>query len=319
MALSSSLLGQTSAAPNESFLADSPRLPRKRKNTEPPNMSATVSKKQRVDLIDVNQWDGFEGLSLQTTHSFSNGNLVCQYNVRLEHPPNVGRSSSHTDLAPPLAQAALTPSSSMSVTQEIWSTSIALAPQTPMPDSHRPNQSPTRSTSHVVPQPDHKMIGGNSLTFPIMQEAPKSTPRRQGRQLWSDLQSNPSRPLKTTPKIIPKTGNIPNGIIDLCSSEDEDPMDSDLGDGGRYNQTETQGFENLGPRTEGESDSDHWSICLSDDDREEPGQVLDLVAKVQQNHIQKRWIPPVSSLTVTLHDFPIDIIYLDLHRTSSSS
>ncbi len=96
-------------------------------------------------------------------------------------------------------------------------------------------------------------------------------------------------------------------------------MDSDLSDGARYSQTEAQGLENVGLRTEGESDSDHWSICLSDNDRDESAQTLDLVSKVQQTCIQKRWIPPVSSLAMTLHEFPINIVYLDLHRASSSS
>ena len=90
-------------------------------------------------------------------------------------------------------------------------------------------------------------------------------------------------------------------------------MDNDLSDRARFSQTEAQRLENIGPRTEGASDSDRWSICLSDDDRGEWGQALDLVGKVQQTPIQKRWIPPVSSLTMTLREFPIDIVYLDLH------
>ena len=238
----------------------------------------------------------------------------------------MSRSSSRTDPAHPLpraapARVAPTPSSSIPAGQQIWSTSITLAPQAPqapMPDSHLPNQSPTLSTSHVVPQPGHDVTGVNCLTFPIMQEAPRSSPCRQGRPLCN-LQRNTPRPPNTTLNTIPNTGNLLDGIIDLCSSEDEDPTDSDLSDGARYSQTEPPSLENIGPRTEGESDSDRWSICLSDDDRGESGQALDLVGKVQQTPIQKRWIPPVSSLTMTLREFPIDIVYLDLHRTSSSS
>jgi len=96
-------------------------------------------------------------------------------------------------------------------------------------------------------------------------------------------------------------------------------MDNDRSTGGRSGHTQAQNLENDGPHTDEESDSDYWSICLSDDDREEQVQGLDLVGKVQPTHIQKGWIPPVSSFTMTLHEFPIDIVILDLHRTSSSS
>ena len=226
----------------------------------------------------------------------------------------MGRSSSRAGPLPPAApaRAAPTPSSSIPTKQQIRSTSITLAPwapQAPMPDSHLPNQSPTRSTSRVVPHPGHRITGGNSLISPIMQEVLRSTPRREGRPFLYDLQSNSPRPPKTTPETIPKTGNLPNNIIDLCSSEDEGSMNSDLSDGARYSQTEAQSLENVGLRTEGESDSDYWSICLSDDDRSGSGQALDLVGKVQPTPIQKRWIPPVSSLTITLHEFP-SILFL---------
>lgn len=284
-------------------------------------MRATVSKKQRVDLIDVNQFDDLKGLSLQrptTPHGFLDGNMIFQSNVQMEHPPNVGHSSKRTVLALPPAQVAPTPSSSISVKQEIRSASVALAPHALMPEYPRPNQSPTPTTSCIVPQPGYKITGGDSLTFPINQEAPKSISRRH--QLFlSDLQNNPPQPPKTTPRIIPKPGSPPNSVIDLCSSEDEGPMDNDDSTRGRYSQKEAQNLENFGLLTEEESDSDYWSDCLSDDVLEEPGQALYPVSKVQPTHIHKGWIPPVSSFAMTLHGFPIDIVYLDFHRTSSSS
>jgi hypothetical protein len=210
-------------------------------------------------------------------------------------------------------------SSSIPVNQEIRCASVTPAPQTPMPGSHRTNQSLNPSTPRVVPQPVHGILGCNRLTFPIMQEAPRSTPRRQGQLLLSDPQSSPLRPPKTTPKNVPKPGNLFNNIIDLCSSDDEGPMDGDHSTGGRSSHTQAQGPEDGGSRTGEESDSDYWSICLSDDDRETRVQAPDPVDKVQPTHIQNGWIPPVSSFTMVLHGFPIGIVYLDFHRTSSSS
>jgi hypothetical protein len=281
--------GRPSVAPNVPFLTASPGLPRKRKNTEPSNLSATVSKKQRVDPIDVHQLDGPKGLSLRTV------------------------------LAPPPSQAAPTHSSSKYFKQDIRSASIALAPQAPVPRSHRPKHSPTASTSCAVPQPGYGITGGNSLAFPAKQEALGSAFRGQRQLFSSDLQSNPTRPPTTTPRIVPKPGNLPIKVIDLSLSEDEGPMENDRSTGGRDSQTEAQGLENVAPRTEEESDSDYWSNCLSDDGREEPSEALYPVNKVQPTHIQKGWIPPVSSFAMTLHEFPINIVYLDFHRTPPSS
>ena len=291
-------------------------------------MRATVSKKQRVDLTDVNQFDGPKGLSLQrpiTPHGLSDGNMIFQSNVQMEHPPNVGRSSemgrssNRTVLALPPAQAAPTPSSSISVKQEIRSASVALAPHVLMPEYPRPNQSPTPTISCTVPQPGYKFTGGDSLTFPINQEAPRSISRRQGQLFLSELQNNPPRPPETTPRIIPNPSSLPNSVIDLCSSEDEGPMDNDDSTRGRYNQKEAQDLKDIGPLTEEESDSDYWSDRLSDVVQEEPGQALYPVGKVQPTYIHKGWIPPVSSFTMALHEFTIDIVYLDFYRTSSSS
>ena len=130
---------------------------------------------------------------------------------------------------------------------------------------------------------------------------------------------NPPQPPKITPGVITKPGNLPVDMIDLCSSEDEGPMDNDRSSEGRYSQTEAHGLENVGRHTEEESDSDYWSTCISDEDREEPCQVLYPVGKAQPTHIQKGWIPPVSSFTTALYEFPINVVYLDFHRTPSPS
>ena len=271
--------GQTSAAPTRPLLTSpsnhSSGLHRKRKDIERPNLSSPVGKKRRVDLIDegdsiyVDRRDGFEALSPQRSiipHGFSSGNMNYQSNVQSEHPPSVHRSSSQTALA-------------LSPTQS----------------SHRPCQP---STSRIVPQLVHRIIGGNNPTLPITQEASTCTPpHRQGQLSLSDLKNNPSRPPKTTPKKIPKTGNPSNDFINLCSSEDEDPMDNAHRAGGRSSRAQAQDDGSL---SGGESDSDYWSICLSDDYREEPIHTPDQASKVQPTYTQKGWIPPVSNSAMTL-------------------
>jgi len=247
-------------------------------------------------------------------HSFSNGNTNCQSNVRLEHPLSVGRSSSQTD---PPTQGPPTPSST-SVRREIRYPSVASAPQTPMLRPHRLSQPPTPRTSRVVPQPVHRVMDGNSLTLPVMQEAPRSTPHRQGQLVLSDSQNNPPRPPKSTPKNNPKTGSSSNNFIDLCSFEDEGPVNDYHRTRSSSSRTRAQGLGNGEYRTGEESDSDYWSTCLSDDDREEPVHAPDQVSKVQPTHIQKGWIPPVSNFTATFHECPINTYNLDFHRTSSS-
>jgi hypothetical protein len=313
--------GQTSSTtPNRPLLADpsnnSPTLLRKRKNKERLNLSTPGSKKRRVDKFDPRVLDGVEGPGLWrsiTPHSFSTGNTDCQSNIESEHPPSAGRHSIRTVLAPPSTQEPLTPSSSTSVKQEIRSTFVASAPQTPMRGSHRPSRPPTPSTFHVVPPSIHRISGGNNLTLPVTQEASRSTSRRQEsyRPSSSDPQNHPPRPPKRTPKNIPKTRGP---LIDLCSSEDEGPVG-----GGQPGRTQAQSPSNGGPSPGEESDDNYWSICLSDDDREEPDHALDRVSKVQPTHIQRGWIPPVSSIAIALRDFPIDTVHLDFHRRSSSS
>lgn len=299
---------QTSACPTRPFLTSpsnhSPGLHRKRKNTERLNLRHPGGKKRRVDPIDesgciyVDQLDGFEGPSLEGStilHGLSSGNMNYQSNVQSEHPPRVGRSLSQK--ARPLSptQGGSTPSS-IPVKREICYAYVMSIPETPMSSSYRPNSPTTPSTSRIVPRPVHRAIDGNNMTLSITQAAPRSTPpRRQDQLVLSDLQNRPSRPPKTILKQIPKTGNPSIGFIDLCSSDDEGPMDNHDRTGGRSSRTQAR---DDGPLSGEESDSDYWSICLSDDHQEGPVHAPDQVSTVQPTYIQKGWIPPVSNFAM---------------------
>lgn len=297
--------GQTSAIPSGPFLPDPsnhpPSLSRKRKSAERPNLELPGSKKRRVDLIDVHRLEGWERLSPQGSvmlQRLSNDNTDRQSHLRLEHPPSVDRNSSQTDLALPTTRASPTLSSGILAMQEIQSGSAMSASETSIPGSYGPSQPPTAGTSRPVPQLVHSIIGSTISTRLI---TPRNTPpRRQDQLFLSDPQNNLPRPPKTTLTHITRTGNPSYELIDLCSSEDEDPTDSDHSIGGRSRHKEAQ---DPGNGIEEESDDDNWSVCLSDEEPEESFHAPDRVSEVQPTHIEKGWIPPVSDFITALYEF----------------